>query len=135
MLYGRGAGALPTGSAVVGDIISILRSNTSVSALTAVKNDLPQKRVQCAEENISAYYIRLNVKDKPGILGEIASILGKHNASVLTVTQNVVSEDNVSLVFITHETLEGNINMSIKQIEGLDNINSVENIIRIENFS
>lgn len=135
MLYGRGAGALPTGSAVVGDIISILRNNNDLSALTASKNELTTKKIQGVEENISGYYIRLNVKDKPGILGEIATILGKHNASILTVTQNVKSEDNVSLVIITHETLEGNINNSISAIKSLDNINSVENIIRIENFS
>lgn len=135
MLYGRGAGALPTGSAVVGDIISILRNNNDLSALTASKNELTTKKIQGVEENNSGYYIRLNVKDKPGILGEIATILGKHNASILTVTQNVKSEDNVSLVIITHETLEGNINNSISAIKSLDNINSVENIIRIENFS
>jgi len=135
MLYGRGAGALPTGSAVVGDIISILRNNIDLSPLTAAKNNLTTKKVQDVEENISGYYIRMNVKDKPGILGEIATILGKHNASILTVTQNVKSEDYVSLVIITHETLEGNINQSIRDIKNLDNINSVENIIRIENFS
>jgi homoserine dehydrogenase len=135
MLYGRGAGALPTGSAVVGDIISILRNNIDLSPLTAAKNGMTTKKIQAVEENSSGYYIRMNVKDKPGILGEIASILGKHNASILTVTQNVKSEDHVSLVIITHEIFEGNINKAIRDIKGLDNVNSVENIIRIENFS
>jgi homoserine dehydrogenase len=135
MLYGRGAGALPTGSAVVGDLISILRNNTDLSALTSVKNGSSQKKVQTAEENTSGYYVRLNVQDKPGILGEIATIFGRYNVSILTVTQEVKSEDNVPLVFITHEAQEGNINKSLKDIQRLGNVNSVENIIRIENFS
>ncbi|MDF2519426.1 MAG: homoserine dehydrogenase [Clostridia bacterium] len=135
MLYGRGAGSLPTGSAVVGDIISILRSNTDLSELTNMKNSMAPKKIQASEENVSGYYIRLNVKDRHGILGEIASVLGRHNTSILTVTQKVKSEDNVSLVFITHSTLEGNIMKSLKAINDLDNVNSIENIIRIENFS
>ncbi|MDF2524100.1 MAG: homoserine dehydrogenase [Clostridiales bacterium] len=135
MLYGRGAGALPTGSAVVGDLISILRSNTDLSALTSVKNGSSQKKVQTEEENTSGYYVRLNVQDKPGVLGEIATIFGRHHVSILTVTQEVKSEDNVPLVFITHEAQEGNMNKSLKDIQGLSHVNGVENIIRIENFS
>ncbi|MDF2891517.1 MAG: homoserine dehydrogenase [Clostridia bacterium] len=135
MLYGRGAGALPTGSAVVGDLISILRNNTDLSALTSVKNGSSQKKVQTAEENTSGYYVRLNVQDKPGVLGEIATIFGRYDVSILTVTQEVKSEDNVPLVFITHEAQEGNMNKSLKDIQGLSHVNGVENIIRIENFS
>jgi homoserine dehydrogenase len=134
MLYGRGAGDLPTGSAVVGDIISILRNNVDLSAVTAIKNSLPPKQVQCHHENLSGYYIRLNVKDQPGILGEVAAILGKNNVSILTVDQDIKDEDNVSLVFITHETMEGNIIESVGEIENLSKVNKVENIIRIENF-
>lgn len=134
MLYGRGAGDLPTGSAVVGDIISILRNNVDLSTLTAKKNNLKPKKVQDASENKSSYYIRLDVKDQPGILGEIAAVLGKNDISVLSITQNVKSMDSASMVFMTHETQEGNINKSIKAIKTLDKVNNVDNIIRIENF-
>lgn len=134
MLYGRGAGDLPTGSAVVGDIISILRNNADLSALTARKNDLEPKIVQDSSQNRSSYYIRLDVKDQPGILGEIAAVLGKNDISVLSITQNVKSKDSASMVFMTHETLEGNIVKSINAIKALDKVNNVDNIIRIENF-
>jgi homoserine dehydrogenase len=134
MLYGRGAGALPTGSAVVGDIISILRNNVDLATVTAIKNNLPPKKVQSHQENISGYYVRLDVKDQPGILGEVSIIFGKHNVSILTVTQDIRSEASVSLVFITHETSEGNILKSVKGIKALDMVNRIENIIRIENF-
>ena len=134
MLYGRGAGALPTGSAVVGDIISILRNNVDLSTLFTIKNSLITKEIQKACENSSGYYIRLNVKDKPGILGSIAAVFGKYNVSIFAVTQDVKDNENVSLVFITHEALEGNVYSSIEDIKKLDKVNRLENIIRIENF-
>jgi homoserine dehydrogenase len=135
MLYGRGAGDLPTGSAVVGDIISILRNNLDLSTLTAKKKNKTPKKVQDASENVSGYYIRLDVKDQPGILGEVAAVFGENHISVLSITQNVKSKDSTSMVFMTHETQEGNINKSIKIIKTLDKVNNVDNIIRIENFN
>lgn len=134
MLYGRGAGDLPTGSAVVGDIISILRNNVDVSAFTAIKKNLTSKEIQNSCENISGYYIRLDIKDQPGILGEVANILGMHNVSILTVSQDVNSDDSVSLILITHEALEGNIKKSLDNIKSLEKVNSIENVIRIESL-
>jgi homoserine dehydrogenase len=134
MLYGRGAGELPTGSAVVGDIISILRNNVDLATVTAIKNNLPPKKVQDYRENISGYYVRLDVKDEPGVLGEIAAILGRNDVSILTVTQDIKSQNSVSLVFITHEAKEGSILKSVESIKVLDKVNGVESIIRIESF-
>ncbi|MHB1394139.1 MAG: homoserine dehydrogenase [Clostridia bacterium] len=134
MLYGRGAGDLPTGSAVVGDIISILRNNIDLPTLFTLKNNMTTKKVQSACENSSGYYIRLNVKDKPGVLGGIAAVFGKHNVSIFTVTQDVKNDENVSLVFITHEALEGDVSASVEEVKKLNNVNGLENIIRIENF-
>lgn len=135
MLYGRGAGDLPTGSAVVGDIISILRNNVDMSALSKLKNSKPPKKIRKASEISSSYYVRLNVKDKPGVLGGIASIFGKHNVSIYAVNQDIKSDENVSLVFITHDALEGDICSAIEEIRKLNKINRLENIIRIENFN
>lgn len=135
MLYGRGAGDLPTGSAVVGDIISILRNNVDLSTVTSIKSNMDPKKIQDSSENVSGYYIRLDVKDQPGILGEVAAVLGKNDISVLSISQNVKSTDSASMVFMTHETKEGNINKSIKTIKGLDKVNKVVSVIRIENFS
>lgn len=134
MLYGRGAGDLPTGSAVVGDIISILRNNVDLSTLLSMKNGSTVKKIRNASENSSGYYIRLNVKDQPGILGNIASVFGEHCVSIFAVTQDVKDNENVSLVFITHEALEGNVNAAIEDIRLLNKVNRLENIIRIENF-
>lgn len=135
MLAGRGAGELPTGSAVVGDIISILRNNVDPSTFYSMKNTQEVKEVIKAEDISTSYYIRLNVKDKPGILGSIASVFGKYQVSIFAVTQDIKDNENVSLVFITHEAAEKNINAAIAEITGLDKVNRLENIIRIENFN
>jgi homoserine dehydrogenase len=134
MLYGRGAGDLPTGSAVVGDIISILRNNIEFPTLFALKNPLTTKKVQSACENTSGFYIRLNVKDKPGVLGSIATVFGKHNVSIFTVAQDVKNDENVSLVFITHEAIEGDVYAAVEDLKELNKVNGLENIIRIESF-
>ncbi len=134
MLYGRGAGDLPTGSAVIGDIISILRNNIDLPTLFSMKSSLTAKKVQSACENSSGYYIRLNVKDQPGVLGSIAEVFGKYNVSIFTFAQDVKNNENVSLVFITHEALEGNVSASVEEIKKLDKVNGLENIIRIEDF-
>ena len=135
MLYGRGAGDLPTGSAVVGDIISILRNNENMVNFKPSKNYLGLKQIKNPEENESEFYIRLNVRDKVGVLGHIASIFGKNNVSVVSVTQDVKHEDFVSLVFTTHKSLEKNISNSIEEIKECENLNKVESILRIENFN
>lgn len=135
MLYGRGAGDLPTGSAVIGDIISILRNNIDKPALLISKNKMSEKSIKSASENSSACYIRLNVKDKPGVLGNIAAVFGKHDVSIFTVTQDIKNNEDVSLVFITHEAIEGNIAASIDEIKKLNNVNGLESLIRIESFS
>jgi homoserine dehydrogenase len=134
MLYGRGAGALPTGSAIIGDIISILRNNVDSSAAVRIKNALPTKKLQPSSENISSYYIRLDVKDHAGVLGELATIFGKNNVGITSVEHYARKNDSVPLVFVTHRTLDGNIVKSMDHIKTLSNVNSVENIIRIEDL-
>ena len=104
------------GQCCSGGYYLILRSNIALSALYSFKNGRAQKEVKSADESISEYYIRLNVKDQPGILGEIAAVMGRHNVSIVSVTQDIKDEDNVSLVFITHEALGKNVAESIKKI-------------------
>lgn len=135
MLYGRGAGSLPTGSAVVGDIISILRNNVDSSVAIQIKNALPTKSIKPSSENISGYYIRLDVKDHPGVLGKITTIFGENNVSITTVVHSQRHDDNLSLVFITQPSTNGNLDKSIERIKSLNTVNSIENIIRIETLS
>jgi len=135
MLYGQGAGDMPTGSAVVGDIISILRNNVKPSDLLVINDKDDFIEVKKSEENQSEFYIRLNVKDKAGVLGDTAAIFGNNNVSITSLTQDVVHKDHVLLAFITHKSAEKNINKSLKKIKELENVNEIESIIRIESFN
>ncbi|MBV7276300.1 homoserine dehydrogenase [Clostridiaceae bacterium UIB06] len=133
MLYGRGAGELPTGSAVVGDIISVLRNDSEV--LNGLIDRYTDKELATIDDIRSQYYLRISVKDLPGVLGKIATILGENEVSILSFIQKPKKEDFVYIVIVTHDTLEGNVNRSLEKIKELEEVNKVENIIRIENLN
>ncbi|EOR20514.1 MULTISPECIES: homoserine dehydrogenase [Clostridium] len=139
MFYGRGAGDLPTGSAVISDIVSILRSNIDIDNInTVVKNNLWDKELYNIEEVISKYYIRLTVEDRPGVLGEITSVFGSMNVGLLSVIQrgrDIENENKVTLVLVTHYTKEGNILNSIDSVCKLNSVYKINNIIRMEEFN
>jgi homoserine dehydrogenase len=132
MMYGRGAGDLPTGSAVVGDVITILRNDTDALYRLGKSKSGSAKKISNMEDTSSEYYIRITVKDEPGVLGRIASLLGENNVSLLSVIQKGKGQHYVSLVFVTHKTLEGNINKSVEKIKSLSSVKKIDNIIRVE---
>ena len=137
MFYGRGAGSLPTGSAVVADIVSIVRTNIDFNnPIPVVKNNLWNKEIMDVSQVKSKYYIRLTVVDRPGVLGDITAILGKQNVSLRSVIQKgeIKNEEKVDLVLVTHTTQEDNINKSLEEISKLDAVQGVDNLIRIEDF-
>lgn len=133
MFYGRGAGDLPTGSAVVGDIISILRNNMDLNKVVDKPNRVSKKKVNNIENAETQYYIRTTVKDVPGVLAEITTILGKNNVSVLSVIQKGKGQEYVTLVFVTHKTFEGNMMKSLEEIKELSSVQKIDNVIRVEN--
>lgn len=139
MFYGRGAGDLPTGSAVVSDIVSILRNNIEIESLNpVVKNNLWVKEISNISEIDSKYYMRLTVKDRPGVLGEISSVVGANNVSLRSVIQkglDVENENKVTIVLVTHITKEGNIKSAIEDLYKLDAVYKINNFIRMEDFN
>jgi homoserine dehydrogenase len=130
MLYGRGAGRYPTASAVVGDIVSAAR------VLSGSKTPLPRKfskgRAVPVTETSGSYYVRLTVQDRPGVLGEIANILGENGVSVASVIQEGRAQDQVPLVFVTHEVNYGGLCQGLKQIGNLPCVKEIANVIRVE---
>ena len=137
MFYGRGAGELPTGSAVVGDIVTILRSNVDLeNTIPVVKNNLWHKEIKDIGEVSSRYYIRTTVSDKPGVLGDVTAIFGNNGVSLRSVIQKgrVKNEEEISLVLVTHDTKEEQLQNSINEIKKIDSVKRVDNIIRIEDF-
>ncbi|MBS4804190.1 MAG: homoserine dehydrogenase [Clostridium sp.] len=139
MFYGRGAGDLPTGSAVVSDVVSILRSNIENENLNpVVKNNLWVKEISDISEIDSKYYMRLTVEDRPGVLGEISSVVGANNVSLRSVIQkglDIGNENKVTIVLVTHMTKEGNIKSAIEELYKLDAVYKINNFIRMEDFN
>lgn len=133
MFYGRGAGDLPTGSAVVGDIVSILKNRHNPYNLTQFNISAPSKKIRKMDDVTCEYYVRLMVDDKPGVLGQIASCFGKNNVSLSSVIQKGENVRPVALVFVTHYTSEGNVQNAIKEIKSMEEVVEVSNIIRLEN--
>jgi len=116
MLYGRGAGAYPTGSAVVGDVIyCATHVNYPYSTFDNTKEASPNTRF--IENFSSSYYIRLTAKDKAGVLAKVTSIFSHCSISVKQMFQEDGGEDGeVPIIFITHETKEHNVNKAVKEI-------------------
>lgn len=133
MFFGRGAGELPTGSAVIGDLITMLRNDIDHPFDASTRNNHWKREVNSMENTESEYYIRITVRDVPGVLGQISSIFGQNHVSLSSVIQKGNREEFVPLVFITHKTREGNINKSMEDIKSLPHVSRVENIIRVEN--
>ena len=132
MYYGRGAGSLPTGSAVVGDMINIIKKLScrySSPLITGAK----EKKLQAMDSTQCEYYIRIMVKDIPGVLGKIATLFGNTGVSLSSVIQKGEGEPQVSLVFITHNTLEEKIQRAVEEIKKIEEVSEIANIIRVEN--
>ncbi len=131
MFYGRGAGELPTASAVVADVMNAARN--------LVRNVPGMISCTCFEEKpvkpmgltIAKYYMRINVADKPGVLASIAFIFGKHEVSLASVIQQT-SGEYAELVLITHKVLEKNLQDALLEIKELSVVNEVSNVIRVE---
>lgn len=138
MFYGRGAGDLPTGSAVVADIVSILRSDVDTeNRLPVEKNNLWHKEIGEINDITSRYYIRTTVTDRPGVLGEITAIFGRHGVSLRSVIQRgrIKNEEEVGLVLVTHYTEEEQLQGAINEVKDIDAVKEINNMIRIEDFN
>ncbi len=137
LLYGKGAGELPTASAVISDIIDVTRNITEGSP-RRLQMDYYSTGCEIPIRPISAitgrYYLRFSVVDKPKVLASIYAILGDHDISISSVVQNERSAtDFVPVVMITHEAREENLQKAIGEIEKMSVIKQKTQLIRIEN--
>lgn len=132
MLYGRGAGALPTGSAIVGDVIyCATHTNYRYSTFTNTENAAPSTKF--IENFESAYYLRLNATDRTGVLAKVASIFSKHGISVAQMMQEDRDENSgtVPIIFITHKTKEHSVHKAVEEINAAKETASVAAVIRV----
>ena len=126
---GPGAGAAPTASAIIGDVLSACHQmgSNKTNWYTLRKQKSGNKTV----ENVnSSWFIRLSVKDEPGVLATIAGLFGENSVSIESVIQEGRG-DNAELVLVTHEATEDNLNKSIESIKNLESVSSVTSTIRV----
>jgi homoserine dehydrogenase len=142
LYYGAGAGALPTASSVVADLVDVVRAlttdpNNRVPHLAFQPDELADTPVIGMDLVETAYYLRLTALDRPGVMARIASILGEEGISIEAIQQKEPGEGetHVPLVMLTHRVLEGRMNQAIARIEALDSVEGRVVRIRLETLA
>jgi homoserine dehydrogenase len=131
MLYGRGAGDLPTASAVLSDMITAAKAKQHRYSTFANTEDVSPE-VDLAADWDTRYFLHLEVMDKPGVLADVAGVLARHGVSISSVVQKGWDMDNVPIFIITHRTREKAMNEAVGEIKALPSILSVAGLIRVE---
>jgi len=134
MSYGLGAGDRATASSVVGDIVNIARNfDRNNKQMIYGCSCFEQKKVMTIDETISKFYIVLDAIDRPGVLAKIAQVFGKHSVSINSMIQKQTDiKEMAKLIFITHEAANKDLYESVDELSGLDVVDRVANIIRVE---
>ena len=129
LYYGRGAGRLPTASAVVADIVDIaLRGEAPAVPPFVYTHDVAIRDIGLME---GRYYMRLTAEDHPGVLGRVCTILGKHGVSIASCIQKNQSDDTpVHVVLMTHETIESSVTAALAEIDQLEFITEPTHVLR-----
>lgn len=135
MLYGKGAGAMPTGSAVVGDLVEISRAyatNSTAMAIPTAIND--NKHLSFDGEGQNMYYVNLIAEDMPGVLGTIATTLGNYGISIDTFLQRTRGRQtgrNVPLIYILHEVTRERLNEALEEVCNFSFVKEVKSVISV----
>ncbi len=139
LYYGPGAGAEPTASAVIADIVDVVRAmtadpNNRVPHLAFQPSKLTNTQVLPIEEVETAFYLRMKVADRPGVLADITRILGERDISIEAFLQKEPAKDesDVDIIMLTQRVREGNMNEAIGQIEQLAAVAGEVTRIRVE---
>jgi homoserine dehydrogenase len=127
LFYGRGAGMMPTASAVVGDLIDVVvgRAALTSRALNLWPDAAPPPRLTPSSQIRCRYYLRSMIADRPGVLAALAKVLGEHSISIASVIQHDPGDDApenspVPLVIMTHLAVEANMRAALIEIDALD---------------
>jgi len=132
MLYGRGAGDLPTGSAIVSDIVNACLHQSKHVYSTLCNGDWKPNEILFDNNWETEFFIRMTVKDKPGVLARIAGIFGKYDVSISSVIQKGRNSNHVPIIFVTHKAKEMSIKKAINEIKNEDIAIKIGNVIRVE---
>ena len=139
MFFGPGAGAGPTASAVVSDILNIAATlqSQSVAAQAEPQNPLlacthqHYCKVSPMADIVSRFYVRLWAQDQPGVIGRVGTCFGNHEVSIESVVQIDVHGDIAEVVVVTHEVKESNFQAALNELREFANIQSVPSVLRV----
>ncbi len=139
LYYGAGAGAEPTGSAVVADLVDVTRLHTAdpeqrVPHLAFQPDRMSNLKVLPMDEVVTAYYLRMQVEDRPGVLADVTRVLADASISINAMVQRepAEGEKQVDIIMLTHQTREKSINIAIGKIEKLPVVTGKVTRIRLE---
>jgi homoserine dehydrogenase len=130
MFYGKGAGAMPTGAAVVGDLIDAARGLVHTTTRPSDVHVGPAD-LRTIDELRTQYCVRLEVDDRPGVLAEVARSCGTHDVSIAQVWQDGVA-DGAELVLVTHRSREADLRATVDALERVGSVRRVGGVIRVE---
>ncbi|MBN1974038.1 MAG: homoserine dehydrogenase [Sedimentisphaerales bacterium] len=135
MFYGRGAGMMPTASAVVADIIDVALGNskTTFFNLAVRKKNENAIKIETIDNLICRFYIRIMCKDRPGVIAQWSKVLAEHNISISGALQHeeIGPDNTVPVVIVTHPTLQKSITAALEDMEKLDSVRGKPFCIRI----
>jgi homoserine dehydrogenase len=134
VFYGRGAGAKPTASGLMGDILDVAQAVRygEKRRVAAVQGN--GKRVAPIEELRTRYYFRILAKDRPGVLAQISQVFGKWEFSIASVIQKETDEvaQTAELVILTHTSTEASVRRAVEEMRGLPVVEDIGSLIRVE---
>jgi homoserine dehydrogenase len=128
MLYGRGAGGMPTASAVLGDVVDAAHHLRTGAAARPVPRE--PARMHPADDLRCAWYLNMDVVDRPGVLAAVAGAFGDHAVSIRSMEQ-VGMGDEARLVFLTHVARQGDVLATLEVLRGLDVVEHIGGVMRV----
>ncbi len=128
MFYGRGAGGMPTASAVLGDVIDAAANLRRGSS--AAVGSFGRARIRPIDRVESAYYLNIEVADQPGVLAKVAEVFGRHEVSIRSMEQEGLG-DEARIVFITHAAVEADVQATLHDLRELDAVDRIGTVLRV----
>ncbi|MCD6453537.1 MAG: homoserine dehydrogenase [Dehalococcoidales bacterium] len=134
LFFGQGAGALPTSSAVVADVVAAARDIWLGVTPEAGWQPKPGKVIKPMSDIETRYYLRLSIADRPGVLAQIAKVLGDHHISISSAIQKLADKvaQTAEIVIITHPAQEKAMQSALQELAQLTTVNEISNFIRVE---
>ena len=129
MLYGRGAGGLPSASAVVGDLVDAAK-NLASGGRGATIGRLERKRIRPIDDVESQFYVSMDVADRPGVLARISGAFGDHEVSILSMHHHGLG-DAARLSFVTHRAREADLRATLRAVDDLEVVKTISSVLRV----